>query len=49
VRHYGFDGTLRETWALDEPPMKILTPAGGKGFWVGGYSKARWYALKSRP
>lgn len=49
VRHFGFDGTLRETWELDETPSTILAPAGGQGFWAGGYSKARWYALKSRP
>ncbi|MFP2903630.1 hypothetical protein ACLESD_00855 [Pyxidicoccus sp. 3LFB2] len=49
VRHYGFDGSLRGTWALKEPPQAVVAPADGKGFWVGFHSEARWFELKSRP
>ncbi|MFP2924190.1 hypothetical protein ACLESO_03020 [Pyxidicoccus sp. 3LG] len=49
VRRYRFDGTLLDTWELDDPLDAVFATADGKGFWVGFYSRARWYALKSRP
>ncbi|MCP3142415.1 hypothetical protein [Pyxidicoccus xibeiensis] len=48
VRHYRFDGTLLETWELDDSLNTVIATSDGKGFWVGFHDKARWYALKSR-
>ncbi|WP_164018488.1 hypothetical protein [Pyxidicoccus trucidator] len=49
VRRYGFDGSLRGTWELKDPPYAVIAPSDGKGFWVGFYNEARWFELKARP